>query len=758
MDGRYRVLEIIGRGGMGEVYRVEHVRIPKVAAMKLLHPELAREAEVVARFQREAKAVSKLSHPHTVQVFDFGEHDHALFLVMEFVKGRDLGSLCRELGPMPYQRVLPMIIQICLALEEAHELGVVHRDIKPENVLVTQGTDDADYVKVLDFGLAQLRESKDQANITQKGNVIGTPYYMAPEQIRGEEVDHRVDIYAIGATMYRMITGVVPFPAKTPVGVLTKCLTEALEPPCKRRPDLNIPGELEAVIMRAMAKEPSERFATVRGLRKALQACLASLTTQPVRVLGAGTGDPWAQSSFPGLAVATSPFRSENNLRREDLDHFERRFRWRRRLAVLIPVLILLLAGGGVAAWLLRPPPKQAALDREHEPNNTTSEANLIVPWRPVRGQIGKRISETQSDVDAYEFRIQSKGLVVFSARLTGIPYINTSLQIYSEEGREIVAVDNGPARTDEVLPNQILSPGRYFAVVQEVAGKVPGTNVNDWYKLSVRWRTLRADEEVEPNDSLEAANRIRSQETVKGFLSRVDDVDMFRPVGSGGDSLNVTLMGAKGQDLRLRVVGLERGVSASRAASLQVVGQLRRVAWTRLADQAGPGGSEHLRGLIWRAGAPAPLIIVEPGSHQAPDPGRLDQPYWLQVTVHSLGGTKGGAPRAPSKRAAPVGRALGSARGSRAVAPVRPGARWTRPTPRATSRLAPAKGAPRPARVAPARLRPAPMEARPIAGRPVAARRAAVRRASARPVRLAPRPRPPVPPRRVAVPRSRPR
>ncbi|HEX5063332.1 MAG TPA: protein kinase, partial [Kofleriaceae bacterium] len=153
VDGRYRVLEVIGRGGMGVVYRVEHLRMGKVAAMKVLHRDLAGDPDVIGRFEREAAAISKLFHPHTVQVFDFGTAGEALYLIMEFVRGIDLAQMIQRDGPMPWSRAAPLLAQVCGALQEAHELGIVHRDLKPENVLITRTAGGRDYAKVLDFGL-----------------------------------------------------------------------------------------------------------------------------------------------------------------------------------------------------------------------------------------------------------------------------------------------------------------------------------------------------------------------------------------------------------------------------------------------------------------------------------------------------------------------------------------------------------------------------------------------------------------------------
>ncbi len=726
VEGRYKVLDLIGRGGMGEVYKVEHVRMGKIAAMKLLHQELAREPEIVARFQREAKAVSKLSHPHTVQVFDFGEQDGSLFLVMEYVRGQDLGTVCREEGHLTYKRALPMLVQMCLALEEAHEMHIVHRDIKPENVLVSHGTDGADYIKVLDFGLALFREQgPEQANITAQGNVIGTPYYMSPEQIRGEEVDQRADIYALGATLYRMCTGETPFVAKTPVGVLTKTLTEVLVPPCKRRPDLNIPGALEAVIMKAMAKDVDERYGSTRELRKALEECMSTLSVPNAMVLG---GDPWSQSSIPRIeVVSASPFTSETNLKRADLDLFERKLKRRRFGSVLLLPLILLLVGSaGLAYYLLRPQSVSTALAKEKEPNNKLEQANPIGKGRPVKGLIGKRISETKSDVDVYSFTIKAQGPVLLTARLKGIPYINTSLQIYDDKFQEVVAVDCGPARFDEVLPNLVLQPGRYYVVVQEVAGKDPKTNINDHYVLKVDWRPLQASDEVEPNDGLEQANLLRSGETVVGYLSRPDDVDVYRPQGKGGGALSITVSAVAGVDFRLRVVGLRPdSVPTGKQSSDGTLPQGVVSGWTRVADTGGGGKGEALEKLPWPKGVPAPLIIVErkPASvgGVVASPAGLDQAYRLKVVFHR--GQKGAPAPTPKPMTSPR-------------IPPRPRAVWR---PMKPGRLV------RPIMRRITAMRPVPMRPvmRAVPGmRPTTMRPAAVMRPAPRRARPAPRPR----------------
>jgi serine/threonine protein kinase len=204
VDGRYRVLEAIGRGGMGVVYKVEHVRMGKIAAMKVLHRDLADDPDVIQRFEREAAAVSRLQHPNAVQVFDFGAAQGALYLIMEYVRGQDLATIVERDGPLPFARAAPLLTQILGALGEAHELGIVHRDLKPDNVLVTRTTGGRDFAGVLDFGWQAGPRRAPTSAISRRSSARRT---MAPERIRGDEVDARTDVYAMGALMYRLSPG-----------------------------------------------------------------------------------------------------------------------------------------------------------------------------------------------------------------------------------------------------------------------------------------------------------------------------------------------------------------------------------------------------------------------------------------------------------------------------------------------------------------------------------------------------------------------
>ena len=280
---RYRILDLLGRGGMGVVYRVEHVRIGKLLAMKLLAGELSRNPEAVRRFKHEAQTASRLSSPNTVQVFDFGVADGLTYLVMELVSGEDLGSLLRLEEIVEPHRLCRIVLQIANALGEAHQHGIVHRDVKPENIMLVKGKEGHEIAKVFDFGLAKLREGLVEGPaMTTPGLIMGTPYFMAPEQVRGEVVDHRADIYALGAVMYRALTGRYPFDGASPIAVCAKHLTEDPIPPATVAPERGIPVPLSDVVMRALEKDPDRRYGRVEDLQAAVAEVLAGLEGHPV--------------------------------------------------------------------------------------------------------------------------------------------------------------------------------------------------------------------------------------------------------------------------------------------------------------------------------------------------------------------------------------------------------------------------------------------------------------------------------------------
>jgi serine/threonine-protein kinase len=257
---KYQVEALIGEGGMGKVYRARQVALDKLVVLKVLRQSLLGDDRTVARFKREAKAASRLNHPNSISILDFGQaEDGALFIAMEFVPGHDLHTVLSKDGPLPESRIVRIGSQVLSALYDAHAAGVIHRDLKPENIMVEQRRNEPDFVKVLDFGIAKIQDGEDGPTLTRTGFVCGTPEYMSPEQARGATLDHRSDLYAVGVLLYQLLTGRLPFESDSAVGYATKHLTEEPLPPSRKRPELRVSPAMERLIMRALSKSPDDR-------------------------------------------------------------------------------------------------------------------------------------------------------------------------------------------------------------------------------------------------------------------------------------------------------------------------------------------------------------------------------------------------------------------------------------------------------------------------------------------------------------------
>ena len=271
LAGKYLVEKLIKRGGMGAVYQGKHVLMDKTVAIKVLRPALAVDDDVVARFSREAKAASRISHPHAVSVTDFGESENGIvFLVMEYLDGRTLKEIIRSEGAMPLTRVVEIIRQVTGALDAAHGQGVVHRDLKSDNIMLSQ-TDGGDWAKVLDFGIAKIQQPEGvrDNDITAANLVIGTPQYMSPEQCsQTQPLDARSDIYSLGVIIYEMLAGRVPFTGESATMIMMQHVQDPPPSVLATRPDL--PPAVDGVITRALAKVPADRFQTAGELFAAL--------------------------------------------------------------------------------------------------------------------------------------------------------------------------------------------------------------------------------------------------------------------------------------------------------------------------------------------------------------------------------------------------------------------------------------------------------------------------------------------------------
>jgi tRNA A-37 threonylcarbamoyl transferase component Bud32 len=285
LSGRYRIEKLLGEGGMGAVYQAEHTHMRKRLAVKVLHPEMSRMPEVVARFEREAMAAAHIDHPNVAGATDFGKlDDGSFFLVLEYVEGKSLRDLIGG-GRLELGRALHIMRQIASALGRAHALGIVHRDLKPENVMLIEREGDHDFAKVLDFGIAkvpvgeisQTQSMAGQPALTQLGMVYGTPEYMAPEQALGQPVDPRADIYSLGVITFEMLTGVRPFEHESKVTLLGMHVTAPIPRMADKAKDAQVPAEVEAIVARMLAKDVANRFADARELIEAIGAAMANL-------------------------------------------------------------------------------------------------------------------------------------------------------------------------------------------------------------------------------------------------------------------------------------------------------------------------------------------------------------------------------------------------------------------------------------------------------------------------------------------------
>lgn len=275
LAGTYQITRTLGEGGMGKVYEARHLRLSsRRFAIKILHAELARNSDSLARFQREAEAAAAIQHSHVVEVFDVARtEDGRPYIVSEFLEGEDFHDHLERVGRLDVASAITLTRQIAAALAAAHDAGVVHRDLKPENLFLVRGRTligrpNAPFVKVLDFGISKVMG--DGPALTRTGVIMGTPNYMAPEQARGDKVDHRVDVYALGAIVYRMLTGKRAFGGSDPTAVITEVLNG--EPRRPREIEPSIPEALELVIQRAMTKDARDRYQTMRELDRALAA------------------------------------------------------------------------------------------------------------------------------------------------------------------------------------------------------------------------------------------------------------------------------------------------------------------------------------------------------------------------------------------------------------------------------------------------------------------------------------------------------
>jgi eukaryotic-like serine/threonine-protein kinase len=301
---RYHVIRKLGEGGMGQVYLAEHVRMGRKSAVKVLHPGMVHDADAISRFNREAANASRISHPNVAAIYDFGEtSDGLIYLAMEFVEGEPLTNIIERVGALPASRAASIVRQAGEALAVAHEFGIVHRDLKPDNIMIARNRDGSDCVKVVDFGIAKAANVEAQ-KVTRTGLIVGTPEYMSPEQLAGDPLDGRSDIYSLALVGFAMLTGRLPFPSETAQESMIMRLTDRPRSLAEMKPEVKWPSQLQAVMDRALSREAASRYTSAaefgHDFAKAIERMPQTIATE------AGTSII-NTPSMPQTAIAPAP-------------------------------------------------------------------------------------------------------------------------------------------------------------------------------------------------------------------------------------------------------------------------------------------------------------------------------------------------------------------------------------------------------------------------------------------------------------------
>lgn len=539
IENRFRIMERLGIGGMGTVYRARHEHMNKTLAVKVLNPTLSADAVVRARFRREARAASLLESPHTVAVFDFGETaDGLLFLAMEHLRGTTLAELLRTEKQLPPNRAFRIVGHVLKSLEEAHSHGVVHRDIKPENIFLLEGRD-GDFAKVLDFGIAKGERIQEpngpgMGPQTRADLVVGTPEYMAPEQARGQPVDGRADLWACGVVLYECLLGRLPFQGETPVDTLVALMERTLPTP----PAGSLHPSAWRVVEKALQKKAAQRFESAAAMRSAMENALAEMTQTPLAAIML-TPAPLPRGALAPL-IGEGPDAAdggdglEDTLDREAWGAFEGSQRKRRWLAGVVVAGLVGVAGVGA----LRLVDRGAPGTQEQEPNDKAVAATPISPG--VMSGVLAAPQDGRKDQDYFVMELP-EGPQVLAASVVPSAPTNVSLGISAWVDNKLVFKGYGARVTHPRIQNLTVS-GRmlYLMVREERVGTVDShTPARDAVPYALTIQPLRAPtagEEREPNDDPADAPTLHHGQTLSALCSPDDDEDTFRLGGTPED------------------------------------------------------------------------------------------------------------------------------------------------------------------------------------------------------------------------------
>ncbi len=449
--GRYQIVKLIGEGGMGRVFQARQTSMNRMVALKILRRQLAGDTQLLDRFEREAMSVSRLRHPNTITIYDYGRtEDGFLFMAMELLGGRSLYSLLRDVGPLNLPRALHIFEHVCGAVSEAHDLGIVHRDLKPENIQIDEVANDPDYAKVLDFGIAKIVHgdqdaAAEQKTLTLAGAVFGTPHYMSPEQVHGLKIDHRTDIYSLGIILFEMLAGRPPFDGATPMAVM---MAQANQPTPNLRqvnPEADATPGVIQLINECMAKDPEDRPPTVHAVVQRIQQVQYELgeissVRLPASALGLGDG---AGVRGAGLADRATPLpdvsgASDAGPTPDYVGHMntlapnslETDLLPPRRTGLWAAIIALLIVGGGVAVWQLTgstPPPAAASQPPARITLETDNARGYQITSSPSKALVF--LGETSQGLTPLELRLDpSKGYRV-TVRLPGYTPVDVDFE-----------------------------------------------------------------------------------------------------------------------------------------------------------------------------------------------------------------------------------------------------------------------------------------------------------------------------------------
>lgn len=395
LDERFELLELLGHGGMGAVYKARHLLMDKLVAVKMLLQDVADDPTVNDRFKREAKASGRVNHPNVVQLIDYGQGPEGAYIVVEYIDGIGLDGLLKREGALSAARAVHIFEQICEGVGKAHSKGIVHRDLKPSNVMITTEDGDPDFVKIVDFGLAKaLDPGEESQKLTQSGDIFGSPVYMSPQQCLGHAADPRSDIYAMGVLMYETLTGKVPFLGANVGETIAKQLQEMPKPFAEMRPDLQIPKSLEKVVFKALEKDPENRQLSMAELKEEIiDAMLPKLqarkkTTILVKPAAAqpasapGMSREGATDDLKTRVISSSDLDFNTRLQSAQSPNTSREAppnTVKQPVVILLSALLIMLvacAGLLAANIFMRPP--TCSLDNSHQADGVKPQANKL--------------------------------------------------------------------------------------------------------------------------------------------------------------------------------------------------------------------------------------------------------------------------------------------------------------------------------------------------------------------------------------------